>query len=99
MSDTKNIKGNRKVVVAQYTVNRLYKIPDGLDLEDKTVVKRYAVEFGHLCIFYTDGREEEIYRSHDEGDDCREPDETSIEDAEDHDIYYTADEESDEEED
>lgn len=98
MSNTKNIKGNRKAVYAEYIIGRWFKIPDGLDLEDKTVVQFWIVHYGHLEIFYTDGREE-IIEMEDNAFDYKRPKETSIEDAEDNGIYYTADEGSDEEED
>ena len=99
MSDTKNIKGNRKAVFAEYTIARWFKIPDGLDLEDETVVKYWEVEYGDLHIIYTDGTKE-IIESEDDDFKFKNGNElhieTSIEDASDGDIYYTADEESDE---
>ena len=97
MSNTKNIEGNRKIVVAQYSINHLYKIPDGLDLNDKTVVKNYVVKYGDLHIFYTDGREELISADRLDDEPDKYPVETLIEDADDYDVYYTADEESDDE--
>ena len=36
MSTTLNVKGNCKIVIASYTTEAVFKIPDGLDLEDKT---------------------------------------------------------------
>jgi len=38
MSTTQNVKGNRKIVIVSYTTESVFKIPDGLDLEDETVV-------------------------------------------------------------
>lgn len=76
-----------------------FKIPDGLDLEDSSVVKDYYVIWRELHIEYTDGRTEKIEEEYGGDDVGKYPIETLIEDADDHDIYYTADEESDEEED
>ena len=39
MISTKNVQGNRQVVVADCNSKQFFKIPDGLDLEDKTVVE------------------------------------------------------------
>ena len=60
MSSTKNVKENRKVVVANYFCQGVFKIPDGLDLNDETVVKSYGVRYCTLWICYVDGRTEEI---------------------------------------
>ena len=61
MTTTKNIKGDRKLVkVTLYTPELYYKIPDGLDLEDETVVKWWGYKWGMIHIGYVDGREEEI---------------------------------------
>ena len=50
---TKNEKGNRKVVAVQYHPHwGIFKIPDGLDLEDKSVVKDWYVKYGTLSINY-----------------------------------------------
>ena len=57
---TKNTKGNRKVVEAIYRVASVFMIPDDLDLEDKSVVKKWYVEHDILYIYYVDGKEEEI---------------------------------------
>ena len=57
--DTKNIKGNRKVVQTLYApVSAEFKIPDGIDLEDKSVVEYWAVKYGTLRIKYV-GKEKE----------------------------------------
>jgi len=50
MSSTKNVKGNLQVVVATSSTEAIFKIPDGLDLEDKTVVKSWCVQWGTLYI-------------------------------------------------
>ena len=57
--NTKNIKGNRKIVQTLYApTSAEFKIPDGLDLEDKSVVEYWAVKYGTLRIKYV-GKEKE----------------------------------------
>ena len=54
-SSTKNTKANRKVVVAEYNLQSpesVFEIPDGLDLEDTTVVEWWAVKYNCLHIKY-----------------------------------------------
>jgi flagellar biosynthesis GTPase FlhF len=51
--NTKNTKGNRQVFVARYIQEVVYKLPDNLDLKDKTVVKDYWVKWNTLYIEYT----------------------------------------------
>ena len=44
---------NKKVVVATlYPVEIIFKVPDGIDLEDKTVVENYWYKYGTLYIKY-----------------------------------------------
>jgi len=93
-SETKNIKGNRKVVVANYFCQGLFKIPDGLDLSDETVVKCWTVRYGTLYIYFVDGREEEIETHVDTEPDWKYPD-CKIDDAEDYGVEYSEDEEED----
>ena len=57
MSITQNVKGNRKIVVASYTTEAVFKIPDGLDLEDKTVVEDWRTKYGKLIISYVNSEE------------------------------------------
>ena len=57
---TKNIKGNRKIVVSHLYSNNLFKIPDGLDLEDKTKVDEWYVRYDELFIVYANGQEQTI---------------------------------------
>ena len=57
MSTTQNVKGNRKIVVASYTTEAVFKIPDGLDLEDKTVVQDWRTKYGKLYITYVNSEE------------------------------------------
>ena len=56
MSTTQNVKGNRQIVVALCDFKQYFKIPDGLDLEDQTVVSSWSVSWGKLYIDYVDGR-------------------------------------------
>jgi hypothetical protein len=55
----------RKLVVAKYSYEVVYKVPKGVDLEDKSVVKSWGVGRwqGDLHIQYVDGREETIASS------------------------------------
>ncbi len=48
----KNTKENRKVVVTEHTMCLVYKIPDNLDLEDRTIVKSFWVRHSTLYIEY-----------------------------------------------
>ena len=83
-SKTQNRKGNRLMVRAAYSGPEDYfKIPDGLDLADETVVKGWEVRWRELVIHYADGRMEHIcaYNSFD-GDEKR-PEEAEIEKVED----------------
>lgn len=57
-TNTKNVKGNRKIVATDYDVGTaVFKIPDGLDLEDKSVVEDWWVKWCRLHIQYV-GKEE-----------------------------------------
>lgn len=96
ISSTKNIKGNRKVVVAQYITEMIFKIPDGLDLEDKAIVKDYHVKYDKLWINYVDGRQEECECYCECESDFKYPHETKI--YEPNDVGYTDDIYDDEEE-
>ena len=58
-SDTKNVKGNRKIVFARYSEPEIYfKLPDGLDLKDKSNVTEWSVRGTNLYIKYVDGTEQ-----------------------------------------
>ena len=97
-SDTINIKGNRKVIRATYfPPESIFKIPDGLDLEDKSIVKWWGVKYNRLYIHYVDGREEDIYPTLDAMDssDFKHPQETEIVDADDCGCIEYSDEEDD----
>lgn len=92
-SETKNIKGNRKVVVVNYCCQGFFKIPDGLDLDDETVVESWGVKWNTLYISYVDGREEKIDSVYDLEYDCKYPDNCEIVDADEWNIDYSEDEE------
>jgi len=53
-----NVKGNRHVVTAEYKAESTFKIPDGVDLNDKNVVAEWGIKWDKLHITYTDGRYE-----------------------------------------
>ena len=92
-SSTQNIKGNRKVVSATfYPPVAVFKLPDGIDLEDKTVVEGWYVKYATLRIYYVDGHEEKIEAYFDPETDWKRPQDTLIEDAEDYDVEYSEDE-------
>ena len=57
ISTTQNVKGNRKIVVASYTTEVVFKIPDGLDLEDETVVQDRRTKYGKLYITYVNSED------------------------------------------
>jgi hypothetical protein len=58
MSSTKNTKANRQVVRAEYKApESVFEIPDGLDLEDKSVVESWGVKYNTLKIKYVNGEE------------------------------------------
>tara|TARA_R110000868_G_scaffold250411_3_gene506954 strand:- start:615 stop:1493 length:879 start_codon:yes stop_codon:yes gene_type:complete len=97
MSSTKNTKGNRQVVVATYTIQSIFEIPNGLDLEDKSVVENWGVKWNELIIQFVNGEEKEIDPTLDarEGD-FKRPEDYEIVPAED--AGYKYDEEEEEEE-
>ena len=80
---TKNTKGNRKVVATIYQ-GGVFKIPDNLDLEDKSVVSEWFVKWNILYINYADGKKENIEPYMDYQDDYKFPNETLIEDEDRH---------------
>jgi hypothetical protein len=54
--DTCNTKNNPLVVRASFLVDFHYELPEGLDLEDETVVLSWGVRWRNLYIYYVDGR-------------------------------------------
>jgi len=94
---TKNTKNNRKVLYAKFDPFRAtFKIPDGIDLYDKTVVAEFEVSYETLYICYADGRKEEIDAAI-----LQDPeewvDEVRIDDAWEWNIEYSEDEEDEDE--
>ena len=57
---TKNCDDDRKIVVSHLHSSNLFKIPDGLDLEDKTKVEEWYVRYDELFIVYKNGVEQAI---------------------------------------
>jgi hypothetical protein len=100
---TKNTKDNRMVVRATYyPPEHIFKIPDGLDLEDKSVVKDWGVKWGKLYITYADGKEQKIGQSlfWENDIDFKWPENVEIVNAEEicEGVEYSEDEESDDDE-
>ena len=100
-NSTKNTKENRKVVRATfYPPEAVFKIPDGLDLEDESVVEFWGVKWAQLYIKYVGKEEVEIiepYFDVDETIDLKYAREEEIVDADDCGcVEYTDDEEEDE---
>ena len=101
-NSTKNIKGDRKVLYVEYYCPwAVFKLPDGIDLDDDSVVKIYSVSGNMLYISYCDGREEEITADEEAAPHFNDYDATvtSIDHADDHDIRYSDDEEEGDDED
>ena len=99
-SSTKNIKGNRKVVmVTLHSPEIIFKIPDGLDLEDKNVVEYWGHKWGKMYIKYVGKEEEEEIEAYEEGEvDYKYEQQIEIVDADEHCVDYSEDEEEDDEE-
>jgi hypothetical protein len=92
MSTTLNVKGNRQIVVASYTTEAVFKIPDGLDLEDKTVVQDWRTKYGKLYITYVNSEELlEIDSEWDTEIDYKYSQDEVIENADEYDIEYEED--------
>jgi len=86
-SDTINIKDNRKAIRVTYSrPESIFIIPDGLDLEDKSIVERWRFKYNTLYIHYVDGRQENIkphFNEFDHSDFIKYPEQTEIVDADD----------------
>jgi len=94
-SSTMNVKGNRQVIVAKYTEEYIFKIPDGLDLQDKSVVESYGIKWNVLYINWTDKNKPptEIESSRNSEHDHKFPDnDLEPEDASKYDFEYEEDE-------
>lgn len=86
-----------KVVYAKYCAYALFKIPKGIDLEDKTVVKDWWISYDVLYIEFVDSTRKmlEIETELDASEfDFEEPDKATIKDGRDYGI--TDDEEEEE---
>jgi len=86
------VKGNRQIVVAWSGAEQVFKIPDGLDLEDETVVKDWCVKWGTLYISYVNGEEEKIEFDWQDEHGCKYPD-VEIKDADEMNVEYEEDNE------
>ena len=78
-----------KVVIVEYRCQDAFKVPKGMDLEDKTKVEDWYVKWNILHINLVDGTELEIHSEWDAQDDfsdcMKHPiDEPTIEDAKDY---------------
>jgi hypothetical protein len=90
------MSSERKIVRVQYTHNDVFKIPKGLDLEDKTQVKNWGVKWNRLWIEKVDGTELMIEaESWIHNFDYKYPDIAEIVDADDEGVEYSDDEEED----
>ena len=97
MSDTKNVKGNRQVVRAAYEGESYFKIPDGLDLEDSTIVEYWLVKWNVLSIKYVGKEQLDEIQAYDEwGLDLKNPYDEEIKSAGDADIDPYEDEDKEE---
>lgn len=86
-----------KVVIVRYTVSDAFKIPVGIDLEDKSVVKSWGVKWNKLYITFVDDTEKIIeskgwinnadYKYPDEDRTTIESDEDSDDDTEEEEIW------------
>jgi len=88
-----NAKANRQVVVAKYSDNFVYKVPKGIDIEDRTQVKQYWIKWNRLHIEMING--EEIIIDTECDMEMKYPDEMRVED---YDEYYDDETESESEE-
>lgn len=97
---TKNVKGNRVVVVAQFSTQSVFKIPDGLDLEDETIVQDWGVKHNMLHIEYVNQEEhvilDPVWDARDS--DFKRPEECEIYPADDFCNYFYEEEDAEEEE-
>ena len=50
----------KQVVVARYSTYVDFPVPEGIDINDKSVVSDYDVSCGVLTIYYVDGTEQYI---------------------------------------
>jgi hypothetical protein len=67
-----------QMVTATYTVQSYFKIPSGIDLNDKTQVASYGIKWDVLYISLTNGEELEIQPSCELDPEYKRPDEISV---------------------
>jgi len=91
MNATTKMMKNMKCLVAEYRQTTTFKLPLGLDLENKNIVEEYWVKWNTLTIKLENGETLTIAGSDCE-DDKKHPEETRLEDAEDWGIEYDEDE-------
>ena len=92
MSSTKNVKGNRQIVVATFSVPAVvFKLPDVLDLKDETVVKNWYVKWTKLHIHCVNGEEKKIEWEYEPEIDFKYADQKEIKDADKHCVDYEED--------
>ena len=96
------LKPERKVVIARYWVDEAFKVPDGIDLENKKQVKNWRVEpgGGALYIDMVDGTTIKV-KSQNWIDDCEyaHPEDSFIENASEFGLDSDDEDSDDEEED
>jgi hypothetical protein len=88
-----------KVVRATYSATALFKVPKGIDLEDKTQVAYWGTKYGTLFIDFVDETREtmEISYEYEPELDCKYASDETIENA--YDCGFTDSEEEDDDED
>ena len=50
----------QQVLIAKYTSENYFKVPVGIDLEDKKVIKSYGVKWNILTISFVDENKEDL---------------------------------------
>jgi hypothetical protein len=58
-----------KVLIAEYRGVSIFKIPKGLDLEDKTIVSSYYVKWDKLYVNFVDTTKDELVIEYSASDD------------------------------
>jgi len=92
MISTKNVKGNLQIVVATYNCEPVFKIPDGLDLEDENVVSSWGTKYGTLYISYVNSDKElQIELEWEPEIDWKYSSDEVIKDADEHNVEYKED--------
>jgi len=87
-----------KIVLAEYRFHEAFKIPKGMDLEDKSRVTEWWIKWNKLYIQLVDETLLTIEPVWDNGDGMKEPVEATIEDGEEYNVKNEEGEESDDEE-